>query len=109
MARAAEQILGSKLVKIETFGSYSCRTIAGSSKLSEHAHANAIDVSGFVLADGRRITVQQGWNGSSTEREFLRTVRASACKRFGTVLSPDYNRAHHDHLHLDMSNGGYCR
>lgn len=109
IARAAEQMLGSPLAKIETMGSYSCRTIAGSAKLSQHAHANAIDIAAFVLADGRRISVKQGWNGSNQERAFLRTIHASACKRFGTVLSPDYNAAHHDHLHVDMSGQGYCR
>lgn len=109
IARAAEQMLGSPLVKIETMGSYSCRTIAGSAKLSQHAHANAIDIAAFVLADGRRISVKQGWSGSNQERAFLRTIHASACKRFGTVLGPDYNSAHHDHLHVDMSGQGYCR
>ncbi|WP_017670140.1 extensin family protein [Blastomonas sp. AAP53] len=109
IARAAEQMLGSPLVKIETMGSYSCRTIAGSAKLSQHAHANAIDIAAFVLADGRRISVKQGWNGSNQERAFLRTIHASACKRFGTVLGPNYNSAHHDHLHVDMSGQGYCR
>lgn len=109
VARAAEQMLGSPLVKIETMGSYSCRTIAGSAKLSQHAHANAIDIAAFVLADGRRISVKQGWNGSNQERAFLRTIHGSACKRFGTVLGPDYNAAHRDHLHVDMSGQGYCR
>lgn len=109
IARAAEQLLGSPLVRIETMGSYSCRTIAGSPKLSQHAHANAIDIAGFVLADGRRISVKDGWNGSNQERAFLRTIHASACKRFGTVLGPEYNAAHRDHLHVDMSGQGYCR
>ena len=109
IARAAEQMLGSPLVRIETMGSYSCRNIAGSVKLSQHAHANAIDIAGFVLADGRRITVKEGWNGSNQERAFLRTIHASACKRFGTVLGPEYNAAHRDHLHVDMSGQGYCR
>lgn len=109
IARAAEQMLGSPLVRIETMGSYSCRTIAGSAKLSQHAHANAIDIAAFVLADGRRISVKQGWSGTNQERAFLRTIHASACKRFGTVLGPDYNAAHRDHLHVDMSGQGYCR
>ncbi len=109
VARAARQILGSDLVRIETMGSYSCRNVAGSGRLSQHAHANAIDVAAFVLADGRRISVKNDWNGTRTEREFLRTIHASACKRFGTVLSPDYNRAHRDHFHFDMSGNGYCR
>jgi len=109
VARAARQVLGSDLERIETMGSYSCRSIAGSGRLSQHAHANAIDVSAFVLADGRRISVIDGWKGSRKEREFLKTIHNSACKRFGTVLSPDYNSAHRDHFHFDMSGKGYCR
>lgn len=107
--RAARQYLGSELKRIETMGSYSCRNIAGSGKLSEHAHANAIDVSAFVLADGRRITVENNWKSGRREMQFLTAIHDSACKRFGTVLSPDYNAAHRDHFHLDMSGNGYCR
>lgn len=108
--RAAQQILGSPLVRIETMGSYSCRTVAGSDRLSAHASAAAIDVSGFVLADGRRITVAGGWTrGSIGERRFLSLIHQSACKRFGTVLGPAYNAAHRDHLHLELSGTAFCR
>jgi hypothetical protein len=110
--RAARQILGSGLRTIETFGSYSCRTVAGSSRISAHAQGAAIDVSGFVLEDGRRITIKAGWNGGTeAERRFLRIVHQSACKRFGTVLGPEYNSAHSDHLHLEgvIAGRGYCR
>ncbi len=108
--RAAQQILGSALVRIETMGSYNCRTVAGSDRMSAHATANAIDVSAFVLADGRRITIRGGWNGGTpAERRFLATIHTSACKRFGTVLGPAYNAAHKDHLHLEMSGRAFCR
>lgn len=112
--RAARQILGSPLVRIETMGSYACRNVAGTARLSAHSRAAAIDVSGFVLADGRKISVKDDWKGGSdAEREFLRVVHASACRRFGTVLGPDYNTAHHDHLHLELtagqSAGDFCR
>lgn len=108
--RAARVILGSPLVRIETFGSYNCRNVAGSVRRSAHATANAIDVSAFVLADGRRITVKEDWNGgTATERQFLRVVHESACKRFGTVLGPGYNAAHQDHLHLETGGNAYCR
>lgn len=108
--RAARQILGSPLVRIETMGSYSCRNVAGTARRSAHATGNAIDISGFVLADGRRITVHADWSGgSATEREFLRVVHASACKRFGTVLGPAYNAAHRDHLHVELGGRSYCR
>lgn len=107
---AARLILGAEIERIETFGTYNCRPIAGSGKLSEHAHSNAVDVSAFVLSDGRRITIEQGWNGDKQTRQFLEIVRASACKRFRTVLSPDYNIAHRDHFHFDMGGrGGFCR
>ncbi|WP_417620539.1 extensin family protein [Parasphingorhabdus sp.] len=107
--RAARKYLGSDLKRIETMGSYSCRNIAGSGKLSQHAHANAIDVSAFVLTDGRRITVENNWKSGRSEMQFLSAIHDSACKRFGTVLSPNYNAAHRDHFHLDMSGNGYCR
>lgn len=108
--RAARQILGSRLIKIETMGSYACRNVAGTSRRSGHATANAIDVSAFVLADGRRISVLQGWNTfSDEERRFLRIVHQSACKRFGTVLGPEYNAAHKDHFHLEANGKSFCR
>jgi hypothetical protein len=110
--RAARQILGSPVRSIETMGSYSCRNVAGTGRRSAHATGAAIDVAGFVLEDGRRLTVKAGWNGgSSSERQFLRVVQQSACKRFGTVLGPEYNSAHHDHLHLEgvIETKSYCR
>lgn len=108
--RAAQQILGSPLARIETMGSYSCRTVAGTDRLSAHARAEAIDVSGFVLADGRRISVLRDWAGEDNQaRAFLQTVHASACKRFGTTLGPAYNAAHRDHLHLELSGRAFCR
>lgn len=108
--RAARQLLGSPVVQIETMGSYACRNVAGSQRRSAHARAEAIDVSGFVLADGRRIVIKSDWDGSDdATREFLRVVHKSACKRFGTVLGPQYNAAHADHLHLEGTGATFCR
>jgi hypothetical protein len=108
--RAALQILGSRVARIETFGSYSCRTVAGTRRLSGHATANAIDVSGFVLEDGRRITILADWDGGTPdERRFLRVIHTSACKRFGTTLGPQYNAAHKNHLHLEADGTDFCR
>ncbi|MEO7170903.1 MAG: extensin family protein, partial [Sphingomonas sp.] len=112
---AAREILGGELVKVETFGTYACRGIVGggaasAGRLSQHGLANAVDISAFVLRDGRRITIQRDWRASDAPaREFLQVVRRSACRRFTTVLSPDYNAAHHDHLHLDMGGRSFCR
>jgi hypothetical protein len=108
--RAAQQFLGSPLVKIETMGTYNCRNIAGSARRSGHARADAIDVSGFVLADGRRITVEGNWEDKSPEvRRFFTAIHTSACKRFGMVLGPDYNPAHRNHLHLEVGGRKACR
>lgn len=114
VAPAARQLLGSDLVRVESMGTYACRavagTAAGAARLSGHAIANAVDVSGFVLQDGRRITLAAGWQSEDPAvRDFLRTIRGSACRRFGTVLSPDYNAAHRDHLHLEDDGAGFCR
>lgn len=114
VAPAAQQILGSELVQVESMGTYSCRAIVGgkasiAGKISEHGLGNAVDISGFVLRDGRRVTMLNDWRSSDPKvREFLNAVRQSACKRFRTVLSPDYNAAHQDHLHLDMGRGPFC-
>ena len=110
--RAAQQILGSPLARIETMGSYSCRNVAGSNRRSAHATAGAIDISGFVLEDGRRIVLTDDWNGGTRqEKEFLRTIQRSACKRFATVLGPEYNAAHRDHFHLEgvIDGSSFCR
>jgi len=108
--RAARQILGSPVAKIETMGSYNCRNVAGTEVRSAHARAEAIDVAAFVLADGRRIVLKRDWQGGdAATREFLRVVHKSACKRFGTVLGPEYNAAHQDHFHLEGTGAKFCR
>jgi hypothetical protein len=111
---AAYQMLGSELARVDTYGSYACRNAVGSSgkgdRRSGHAIANAVDIAGFVLKDGRRVTILNDWNAADpATREFLRTVHRSACRRFGTVLSPDYNAAHRNHLHLEDDRARFCR
>ena len=104
----AQRIFGQPVARILHLGSYNCRRMYGRSTgdFSEHATANAIDISGFVLADGRRITVLADWNGGGKDAEFLHAVRDDACPLFATVLSPDYNAAHRDHFHLDQAQRG---
>ena len=105
---AALRRLGRTVAQIEHFGSYSCRRMVGSGTRlwSEHATADAIDIAGFRLDDGTRITVARDWSGSGDKAAFLRDVRAGACRLFATTLSPDYNVAHRDHLHLDQAERG---
>lgn len=108
----ARERLGSEIVRIESFGTYACRPVNGQAgaRLSEHARANAADIAAFVLADGRRITVEHGWNGSdSNVRDFLRMAHRAGCRRFAIGLSPDSDRFHYNHFHFDMGRGPYCR
>ena len=105
---AALRHFGAKVASIDHFGSYSCRRLYGreTGGWSEHASANAVDIAGFRLEDGRRITVVGEWSGDGPKSRFLRDVRDGACRLFATTLSPDYNKAHRDHLHLDQAGRG---
>ena len=64
---AALAAFGSPVVEMTSFGTYSCRrrNNARSGRLSEHAFANALDVKGFRLADGRETRVLTGWRGTA--------------------------------------------
>lgn len=105
---AARYYLGSDVVEVSIAGSYSCRPMnhVSGAKLSEHGYANALDVSGFTLADGRKISVKRGWNGGDAEQAYLRVVHRGACQYFTTVLGPNHDRAHNDHFHVDLARHG---
>jgi hypothetical protein len=105
--------LGQSVRSIEHLGSYNCRNIRGQSTPSEHATGNAIDISAFVLSDGRRVALKDHWDAPDGRSAFLRAVRDKGCDYFATVLSPDYNAAHADHFHFDQAqrpgNWAVCR
>lgn len=104
----AQKHLGAAVTRINHFGSYSCRTIAGSDRMSEHATANAFDISGFTLGDGKTVTLKRDWTGGGASSRFLHDLRVRACLLFNLVLSPDYNADHEDHFHLDMGRHMAC-
>jgi hypothetical protein len=106
----AHAAFGKEIDRIEHFGSYACRNVYGRSSgpRSQHATANAFDIAGFVLEDGTRIRVLADWKEGSPGSDFLQAVRDGACHFFDTVLSPDYNAAHRDHLHVDLGSWGAC-
>ncbi len=101
---AAMRWFGAQVAEIKQISAYSCRSMvgAGTSHISEHAFGNAIDIAGFILADGRKITVQDGWHGTPEEQGFLHDVQLFACDTFSTVLSPGYNAEHYNHIHVDL-------
>ncbi|QJI35875.1 extensin-like domain-containing protein [Pseudomonas sp. ADAK13] len=108
---AAQAVFGQAVTRVDHLGSFACRTIynRANGRLSQHASANALDIAGFRLADGRTLTVLKDWPGDGEEARFLRQVRDGACKDFNVVLSPDYNAAHRNHFHVDMGRWSVCR
>ncbi|MFT4121108.1 extensin family protein [Bradyrhizobium sp.] len=101
---SAMRWFGARVVEIKQISAYSCRGMNGNSHahISEHAFGNALDIAAFVLADGRRITVKDGWRGMPEEQGFLRDVQSGACAHFTTVLAPGSNVYHYDHIHVDL-------
>lgn len=108
---AARRVFGQSVAQVEHLGSFACRNVyhRKQGRLSQHATANALDISGFRLQDGRRIVLARDWQGPGQEAEFLRQVHEAACASFSTVLGPDYNAAHRNHFHLDMGFWQVCR
>jgi hypothetical protein len=101
---AAMRWFGARVVEIKQISAYSCRGMNGNSRahISEHAFGNALDIAAFTLADGRRVSVKDGWKGMPEEQGFLRDVQAAACQQFNTVLAPGSNVYHYDHIHVDL-------
>jgi hypothetical protein len=113
LQQVALDILGQRVVAVQSFGGYSCRNVIGAkfwkNRRSEHASANAVDIGGFTLANGHQINVRGQWRGEGPDARFLRAAHDSACRYFRVVLGPDYNPEHHDHFHLDRGIGWLCR
>jgi hypothetical protein len=106
---AAQARFGAPVVQINTMGSYSCRGMNGQmgARLSEHAFGNALDMGGFVLADGRSIAIVHDWTrGDEQTQAFLRDIHGGACEHFTTVLGPGSNVYHYNHIHVDLAMHG---
>nr|WP_315448810.1 extensin family protein [uncultured Pseudomonas sp.] len=108
---AAQSVYGEKVVRLDHLGSFACRNIYNreSGALSRHASADALDIAGFRLADGRSISVLKDWPKQNQDAQFLRKVRDGACEAFSVVLSPEYNAAHRNHFHVDVGRWSVCR
>lgn len=104
------RVLKQKVRAIRTFGTFSCRNVnhQKEGRLSQHATANAIDISGFTFEDGSSAVLLKDWD-KGERGEFLRAVRDGACRFFRGVLSPDFNAAHANHFHFDMGRWTVCR
>ena len=108
---AAQATYGQAVARVDHLGSFACRNMYSreNGSRSQHATADALDIAGFRLADGRSISVLRDWPKDNDDARFLRKVRDGACDMFNVVLSPDYNAAHRNHFHLDVGPWWVCR
>jgi hypothetical protein len=100
---------GQSVRQLDHFGTYACRRENGNGRhWSVHGSGRAIDLAGFVLADGTRIRVERDWSGSGAKSRFLHDVARRACARFSLVLTPQSDREHHNHIHIDEGPWKLC-
>ena len=115
----AQKYFGQRVIRIDHMGTYDCRATrteastknSGSSKggrLSEHAKGRAIDFAGVQLADGRLIYVREKWNNAGPEGAFLHQLARESCKAFSVVLTPNHDKLHWDHIHMDTGPYSLC-
>ena len=98
----ARRIFNQEVETISHLGSYNCRTMRGSkTRLSQHAFANAFDVSGFTLSQDTSLNLELDWNGGGKAQQFWLSIHKGACQSFDLVLGPDFDERHKDHFHLD--------
>lgn len=109
----AQRHFGSSVSEIRHFSSYSCRamrtTSGGETRMSTHATANALDVLGFVLANGVTVDLKKHWSAIGPKSDFLRDVFQASCLWFPVALGPEFNALHADHFHLQTRGWGLCR
>jgi hypothetical protein len=108
---AARLYLNVDVTSIETYGTYACRTRnnKAGARLSEHATANAIDISAFVLSNGKRLRVADTSKMTEAERDFMQSIRKGGCRLFSVVLGPGSDGAHEDHFHFDLGQWRLCK
>lgn len=110
---AAEAAFGESVGHIIHNSSYNCRqmrTLSGrSGRMSTHATAESIDISGVVLSGGHRVELLNGWVADDARSTFFRQIRDDACTWFRVTLGPEYNALHADHFHLQHTGWGHCR
>lgn len=109
----AREMFGQPVTGLGDMGTYGCRNIVGNpfwkGVRSQHASANAIDISGFTFADGRQISVLRDWKGKGDEARFLHEAHRRACRYFRVALGPNFNAAHANHFHFDRGLMWTCK
>lgn len=88
---------------ITHMGTLNCRKRRGGGIMSEHSFGIAIDVSKIDDA-----VVSKHWNDKGDKGVKLREAAKAACRYYSNVLTPESNKLHHDHFHLDTGIGFQC-
>ena len=101
----ALSMFGSRVTWMQDMGTYSCRNIIGNKRWvnlrSQHSLANAVDIGGFRLGNGKQMSITKDYRADSPEGRFLREAHMRACRYFRVAIGPEFNEAHRDHLHFD--------
>ena len=112
LADTADDVSAKGVTTIRHMGTYACRTIGGGSTLSRHAYGDAIDISGFQFSDGSRYSLVDDWEHNTRsfstdagEWLFEASSRWYTRRYWNIILTPNYNAAHDDHFHVDLTPG----
>lgn len=109
MQPEALRLLGRPLGSINHAGGFTCKRMTGNgARVSEHGHGRAIDIWGFTLDDGRRLSVADHFRSRGREGEYLRLISRQACRYFSVVLGPNADAAHAKHFHWDLGQWQRC-
>jgi hypothetical protein len=110
LGEEAVRHLGQSVVRVEQGGTYNCRKMARFNLVSEHAYANAIDIRGVTLKNGRKLSVLSSFGkldaeATRPEARFWRSVanRLYDEGAFSVVITPFFDGLHKDHIHLDQA------
>ena len=81
--------------------------VAGDYNLSVGGNKLQI-VGGDHISEIDGAVVSKHWKDKGSKGDTLREAARAACKYFSNVLTPETNRLHHNHLHLDSDIGFKC-
>ena len=112
IADTAEDVGPFGVKSILHIGTYNCRVIAGTSTLSRHGYGDAIDIYGFRFDDDRTWTLIDDWeHDTETPTTMAGRFLFDAAHRWyddwiwNIILTPNYNLAHDNHFHVDLTPG----
>jgi hypothetical protein len=109
----AMEMFGSRVSWAQDMGTYACRNIIGNDRWintrSQHSLANAVDIGAFRLENGKQMSIKSDYRADTPEGRFLREAHMRSCRYFRVAIGPEFNKAHHDHLHLDRGIFARCK